>query len=83
MSFILGFILGFFTFIAYLSFRALRSSSWDSSNLFNVLRVIAFLATHPRVFPYLRDTTVPDSGSFKNKYPFWYLPYDEFKKVVK
>lgn len=76
ISVLAGWLLGFFTFVGYLAFRALRSGHWDSSNLFNVLRLIAFVATHPEVFPYLIDGR--DSSQ-----PFWYLPHDEFKGVVR
>jgi hypothetical protein len=79
ITFLLGFTIGLFSFIGYVAFRALRYGSWDSSNLFNVLRAIAFFATHPEVFPYLMDTRQDDP---RKAYPFWYLPHDEFKEVV-
>lgn len=82
MSFLVGYGFGFVSFIALVAFRALRSGHWDTSNLFNVLRIIAFIATHPEIFPYLRNTQVPSDASFKLKYPFWYLKYDEFKEIV-
>lgn len=72
----LGFGIGLFSFIGFVAWRALRSGHWDSSNLMNVLRLIAFVATHPEVFPYLIDART-------GEYPFWYLPHDEFKDVVK
>jgi len=81
-SFFVGYGLGFFSFIALVAFRALRSGHWDASNLMNVLRVIAFIATHPEVFPYLMNTSLPKDAPFKERYPFWYLPFDEFKEIV-
>ena len=82
MSFLLGFILGLFSFLAYFSYRAMTSSTWDSSNLLNPIRAISFMAAHANVIPYLRNTVEPDSAPFKKKYPFWYAPHDEFKEVV-
>jgi len=76
VSFILGFILGVFFFIAFVTYRALRSGHWDNSNIFNVLRLIGFVAVHPEDFPYMVDIRT-------GKKPFWYLPHDEFKEVVK
>lgn len=81
-DFLFGYGSGFVSFILLVTFRALRSGHWDTSNIFNVLRVIAFIAVHPEVFPYLRNTNVPDDAPFKEKYPFWYLKYDEFKEIV-
>jgi len=91
VAFTLGFFLGLFVFIGYVAFRALRSASWDSSNLLNVLRALSFFATHPETFPYLIDYRKLNAlgpewtyqGSNRKKvFVFWYLPHDEFKEVV-
>lgn len=80
ISLLAGWLLGFVTFVGYLTFRALRSGEWDTSNVFNVLRLVAFVATHPEVFPYLYDSRHP--STYKQRWPFWYLRKDEFKGVV-
>ena len=86
-EFLLGWLIGLVTFIGFVAFRALRSGHWDASNLLNVLRALSFYATHPEVFPYLVDRRMvvityaePDEKKWR---PFWYLPHDEFKEVVK
>jgi hypothetical protein len=91
LAFLIGLGIGLFLFIGYLSYRALRSGHWDTSNLLNVLRLISFVATHPEVFPYLVDSRLLSQPPFEverrgkntKMWPFWYLPHDEFKEVVK
>lgn len=68
------FILGVLLFPALLFLRARRSNRWDDSNIFNIYRVIAYLAVHPNKFGELRDKD--------GKRPFWYISKDEFSAVV-
>lgn len=82
LSFILGFILGLFSFLTYFSIRAMRSGTWDTSNLLNPIRAISFMAAHADVVPFLRNIKEPNGAPFKKKFPFWYAPHDEFKEVV-
>lgn len=74
LTLILAFIIGvlFFPFIIFL--RARRSDSWDDSNITNIYRVIAHLATHPEDFGKMQ---YPDG-----KKPFWYINKDELSDVV-
>lgn len=81
-NFILGFIIGLFSFLIYFSIRAMKSGPWDTSNLLNPVRAISFMAAHADVVPFLRNTKEPDDAPFKKKYPFWYAPHDEFKEIV-
>ena len=90
-DFCTGFFTGFFFFIGFVTFRALRSGHWDTSNIMNVLRLIAFVAVHPEVFPYLidfRELNIlgPDwkyaGSNWKKVFRFWYLKRDEFKDIV-
>lgn len=68
------FILGVLLFPALLFLRARRSNKWDDSNIFNIYRVIAYLAIHPNKFGALRDKD--------GNRPFWYISKDEFSEVV-
>lgn len=68
------FVLGALLFPAVLFLRARRSNKWDDSNIFNIYRVIAYLAIHPAEFGKLRDKD--------GKRPFWYISKDEFSEVV-
>ncbi len=55
--------------------RARRDKHWDDSNMTNIYRVVAHLATHPA-----------DFGLFQYKdgsKPFWYIAGDEFTDIVK
>lgn len=84
-NYILGFLSGFFFYLIVVSVRTLRSGNWDTSNWTNVLRAIAFLPVHPKVYPHLVDERVPpntDGSLNKKRNVFWYLPHDEFKEVV-
>lgn len=60
-------------FIIFL--RARKCDQWDKSNMMNIFRVFAHLATHPDDFAKFRY----EDG----KRPFWYLGSDEFADVVK
>lgn len=71
---IIGFILGLLLFPAILFVRARRSKAWDDSNIFNMYRVIAYLAIHPEKFGELTD----ENGHK----PFWYISKDEFSDIV-
>ena len=61
-------------FPLFLFLRARRDKAWDKSNVFNIYRVIAYLAVHPSKFGELRD----ENGD----YPFWYISKDEFSDIV-
>ena len=55
--------------------RARKCDQWDNSNMANIFRVFAHLATHPN-----------DFGKFQyedGQRPFWYLGGDEFTDIVK
>ena len=54
--------------------RARRDPEWDDSNMLNIYRVVAHLATHPGDFGrmYYKD----------GKRPFWYISKDELTEVV-
>ena len=73
-SFFLGVIIGCFLIPVIIFLRA-RRSGWDNSNMTNILRVLAHLATHPRDFIIMQ---YPNGDR-----PFWYLDKDEFSEVVK
>ena len=69
------FILGIICCPLVIFIRARRDSHWDDSNMFNIYRIVAHLATHPS-----------DFGEMVYQYtlrkPFWYINKDEFKEVV-
>ena len=71
---ILSFLLGCFLFPALLFLRARRSDRWDKSNIFNIYRVVAYLAIHPEKFGELTDAN--------GEKPFWYISKDEFSDIV-
>lgn len=54
--------------------RAKRDDSWDDSNMTNIYRVVAHLATHPSDFGRMQY----EDG----KNPFWYINKDELSDVV-
>lgn len=68
------FILGMICFPLVLFMRARRDGSWDDSNMTNIIRLVAHIATHPSDFTkmYYLD----------GRKPFWYLTKDEFSEVV-
>lgn len=71
----LGFYLfGLLSFPFVMFLRARRSSSWDDSNMTNMLRLVSHMALHPGDFGKLQ---FPDG-----KKPFWYINKDEFSEVV-
>ena len=79
MSFFAGFLVGLFTFIGYVAYRATRSKGWDDSNITNVLRLISHVALHPEDFGkmwYITKFDVP------YKRPFHYIDKDELSEVV-
>jgi hypothetical protein len=61
-----------FPFLAFL--RARRSSSWDKSNVTNLIRLLSHVIAHPSDFAKMQ---YPDG-----KRPFWYLDKDEFSEIV-
>ena len=73
--FLTSFILGILACPIVIFLRARKCSQWDGSNLMNIFRVIAHLATHPDDFAKFRY----EDG----KRPFWYLGGDEFADIVK
>ena len=54
--------------------RARRDSAWDDSNMMNIYRIVAHLATHPSDFGLMKY----EDG----KNPFWYINKDEITDVV-
>lgn len=95
MTFILGFLLGFLSFLAYFIWRMLRSDGWDSSNMTNAIRLLSHVALHPEDFGkmfYLeevpRDSIGATPAQVGNsrivflKRPFHYVDKDELSEVV-
>lgn len=72
---ILSYFIGVFTMPILLFLRARRDDAWDDSNMTNIYRLIAHIATHPSDFGKLQ---YPDG-----KRPFWYISEDEITEVVK
>ena len=75
LIFLSAFILGILACPIVIFLRARKCDQWDRSNMMNILRVFAHLATHPDDFAKFRY----EDGSK----PFWYLGSDEFADVVK
>lgn len=79
MSFIvvalLAFVLGLLCCPLVIFLRARKCGQWDKSNMFNIYRVVAHLATHPDDF----GKMYYDNG----EKPFWYIDDDEFNDVVR
>ena len=69
-----GLFIGLFLMPVIVFLRARRVGGWDNSNMTNILRVLAHLATHPDDF---LKFEYPNG-----KKPFWYLNKDEFGEVV-
>ena len=72
---VLSFFLGLILFPLVIFMRARRDDAWDDSNMTNIYRVVAHLATHPGDFGKMQ---YPDG-----KRPFWYINQDELTEVVK
>ena len=75
LIFVSAFILGILACPIVIFSRARKCDQWDSSNMMNIFRVIAHLATHPDDFAKFQY----EDGSK----PFWYLLGDEFADIVK
>lgn len=72
---ILAFLLGLLCCPLVIFLRARKCDQWDKSNMFNIYRVVAHLATHPDDF----GKMYYDNG----EKPFWYIDDDEFNDVVR
>lgn len=72
---LLAFILGILCCPLVIFLRARKCDQWDKSNMFNIYRVVAHLATHPDDF----SKMYYDNG----EKPFWYIDDDEFTDVVR
>lgn len=72
---ILAFLLGLLCCPLVIFLRARKCDQWDKSNMFNIYRVVAHLATHPDDF----GKMYYDNG----EKPFWYIDDDEFTDVVR
>ena len=79
MTFILGFLLGLFFFLAYFIWRMLRSDGWDRGNMTNAVRLLIHVALHPEDFGRMWYL---DERGYPEKRPFWYIGYDELSEVV-
>jgi len=66
---------GIFCCPLILFLRARKDGSWDDSNMLNIFRLVAHIATHPSDFGKMKF----DDGTR----PFWYINKDEFGEVVK
>ena len=75
MDLLIAFLLGVILSPAILFIRARRDDAWDNSNITNIYRVIAHLATHPSDFGRMQYAD--------GKKPFWYISKDEITDVVK
>ena len=75
LIFLSAFILGILACPIMIFLRARKCDQWDHSNMMNILRVFAHLATHPDDFAKFQY----EDGSK----PFWYLLGDEFADIVK
>ncbi len=69
------YLLGVLTSPLIVFLRARKDDAWDDSNMANMIRLFAHLATHPSDFGKMKY----DDGT----YPFWYINCDEFADVVK
>ena len=69
------FVLGVLLAPMLIFMRARRDDYWDDSNMTNIYRVVAHLATHPSDFGKM---TYEDTF----RYPFWYINKDELSEVV-
>ena len=69
------FLLGMLCFPLVLFLRARKDKHWDDSNMTNIIRLVAHIATHPGDFGKMQY----EDGTK----PFWYLNKDEFSDVVK
>lgn len=72
---LLAFLLGLLCCPLVIFLRARKCDQWDKSNMFNIYRVVAHLATHPDDF----GKMYYDNG----EKPFWYIDDDEFTDVVR
>lgn len=72
---LLAFLLGLLCCPLVIFLRARKCNQWDKSNMFNIYRVVAHLATHPDDF----GKMYYDNG----EKPFWYIDDDEFTDVVR
>lgn len=70
-----AFLLGLLCCPLVIFLRARKCDQWDKSNMFNIYRVVAHLATHPDDF----GKMYYDNG----EKPFWYIDDDEFTDVVR
>lgn len=68
------YILGVLSAPLLIFLRARREDEWDNSNMTNIYRVVAHLASSPKDFGLMQ---YPDG-----KKPFWYINKDEFSEVV-
>lgn len=68
------FILGMVSLPLVIFIRARRDNSWDDSNMSNIYRIVAHLATHPSDFGKMQYAD--------GKRPFWYIAMDELSDVV-
>ena len=68
-------LFGVFCCPMLLFIRARKDSSWDTSNMTNIFRLVAHIAAHPSDFGKMKF----DDGTR----PFWYINKDEFSDVVK
>ena len=72
---LLAFLLGLLCCPLVIFLRARKCDQWDKSNMFNIYRVVAHLATHPDDF----GKMYYDNG----EKPVWYIDDDEFNDVVR
>ncbi len=72
---LLAFVLGILFCPIVIFLRARNDDAWDDSNMTNIIRLVAHIATHPSDFGRMKY----DNGI----YPFWYINKDEFRNVVK
>lgn len=75
LGYLLAFIIGALCLPLIIFLRARKCDQWDNSNMTNIYRIVAHLATHPDDFGKMQYSD--------GKKPFWYISGDEFTDVVK
>nr|DAX81767.1 MAG TPA: hypothetical protein [Bacteriophage sp.] len=75
LGYLLSFIIGALCLPLIIFLRARKCDQWDNSNMTNIYRIVAHLATHPDDFGKMQYQD--------GKKPFWYISGDEFTDIVK
>ena len=76
---LLSFLLGVLLTPMIIFLRARKDKAWDDSNMTNIYRVVAHLATHPSDFGKM---WYHGGDGLATKKPFWYINRDELSDIV-